>query len=298
MARSSGLEREAGIPSAPAMTRLRFLQLLIVALAVLACSDQTAEEGDLLLVTTTSVRDSGLLSALIPVFQERTGIRPQVVAVGSGAALRMGRDGNADVLLTHAPEGEEALVASGAAVVRTPVMENYFAIAGPPEDPAGVRDARSPADAIRRIADASARFVSRGDDSGTHRREVALLKEAGLDPAGGWSGFLRSGAGMGQTLQIAGEKRAYVLSDIGTFLAFRKRIELESLSQPAPSLRNVYSVVRVNPDRLDPVRAKRAEQFEAFMLDAETQLKIADFGRERFGRPLFRPLHLEPRPQS
>jgi tungstate transport system substrate-binding protein len=177
-------------------------------------------------------------------------------------------------------------------------MENYFAIAGPPEDPAGVRDARSPADAIRRIADASAPFVSRDDDSGTHRREVALFKEAGLDPNGGWPGFMRSGAGMGQTLQIAGEKRAYVLSDIGTFLAFRKRIELESLSQPAPSLRNVYSVVRVNPDRLDPARAKRAEQFEAFMLDAETQLKISDFGRERFGRPLFRPLHLEPRPQS
>ncbi len=171
-------------------------------------------------------------------------------------------------------------------------------IAGPPEDPAGVRNASSPADAIRRIADASARFVSRGDDSGTHRREVALLKEAGLDPAGNWPGFVRSGAGMGQTLQIAGERRAYVLSDIGTFLAFRERIELESLSQPDPSLRNVYSVVRVNPDRLDPVRAERAKQLEAFLLDSETQLMIAGFGRERFGRPLFRPLHLEPRPAS
>jgi tungstate transport system substrate-binding protein len=177
-------------------------------------------------------------------------------------------------------------------------MENYFVIAGPSEDRAGVRDAGSPADAIRRIADASAPFVSRGDDSGTHRREVALLKEAGLDPAGGWSGFMRSGAGMGQTLQIAGEKRAYVISDMGTFLAFQKRIELDLLSKPDPSLRNVYSVVRVDPDRLDPVHAERAEQFEAFMLDAETQLMIADFGRERFGRPLFRPLHLEPRPQS
>jgi tungstate transport system substrate-binding protein len=210
----------------------------------------------------------------------------------------MGRDGNADVLLTHAPDGEEALVASGAAVSRKPIMENYFVIAGPPEDPAGVRNASSPADAIRRIADGSARFVSRGDDSGTHRREVALLKEAGLDPTGGWRGFVRSGVGMGQTLQIAGEKRSYVLSDIGTFLAFRERIELESHSQPSPSLRNVYSVVRVNPDRLDPLRAERAEQFEAFLLDVETQRQIADFGRERFGRPLFQPLHLEPRPAS
>jgi tungstate transport system substrate-binding protein len=297
MARNSGLDREAGISSAPAMSRLRFLQPLIAALAVVACSDQGGEKGDLLLVTTTSLRDSGLLSVLLPVFREQTGIRPQVIAVGSGAALRMGRDGNADVLLTHAPEGEEGLVASGAAISRTPVMENYFVIAGPSEDPAGIRDASSPADAFRRIFDASASFVSRGDDSGTHRREVALLKEAGVDPDGGWPGFARSGVGMGQTLQIAGEKQAYVLSDVGTFLAFRERIELEALSQPAPSLRNVYSVVRVNPERLDPLRAERAEQFEAFMLDAETQLMIAEFGRERFGRPLFRPLHLVPRLQ-
>jgi len=275
------------------MTRPRILHLLIAALATAACSDPIADEGDLLLVTTTSLRDSGLLSALLPVFQERTGVRPQVIAVGSGAALRMGRDGNADVLLTHAPEGEEALVASGAAVSRTTVMENYFVIAGPPEDPAGVRAEKSPADAIRRIADASAQFISRGDDSGTHRREVALLREAGLDPAGGWPGFVSSGAGMGQTLQIAGERRAYVLSDIGTFLAFRERIELESLSQPAPSLRNVYSVLRIAPDRFDPARAERAAQFEAFMIDAKTQRQIADFGRERFGRPLFRPLHLK-----
>jgi tungstate transport system substrate-binding protein len=278
------------------MVRLRFVTLLTVLLAVIACSDRTADEGDLLLVTTTSVRDTGLLGALLSVFEEQTGVRAQVIAVGSGAALRMGRDGNADVLLTHAPEGEKKLVASGAAVSRTPIMENYFVIAGPPKDPAGVRDASSPADAIRQIADSSARFASRGDDSGTHRREVALFKEAGLDPEARWSGFLSSGAGMGQTLQIAGEKRAYVLSDIGTFLAFRERIELESLSKPAPSLRNVYSVLRVNPNRLDPVRAKRAEQFETFMLDPETQRQIADFGRERFGRPLFEPLHLELRP--
>jgi tungstate transport system substrate-binding protein len=265
--------------------------LLLAALAALACSDQAAEEVDLLLVTTTSVRDSGLLTALAPAFQEQTGVRPQVIAVGSGAALRMGRDGDADVLLTHAPDGEEALVASGAAISRKPIMENYFVIAGPPEDPARVRDASSPADAMRRIADASARFISRGDDSGTHRREVALFAEADLDSDGGWPGFVRSGAGMGQTLEIAGERRAYVLSDIGTFLAFRERIELESLSRPSPSLRNVYSVVRVHPDRLNPVRAAHAEQFEAFMLDSETQQMIAEFGRERFGRSLFRPLH-------
>jgi len=280
------------------MAKRRARWLLIAALAAVGCSDQKSDEGDLLLVTTTSVRDSGLLAELLPVFEAKTGIHPQIIAVGSGAALRMGSDGNADVLLTHAPDGEKALVASGAAVSREPVMENFFVIAGPKEDPAGVRGASSPEDAFRRIAEASAPFISRGDDSGTHRREVALLTAAGLDPAGGWSGFVRSGAGMGQTLQIAGEKRAYVLSDIGTFLAFQKRIGLEPLSQPAPSLRNEYSVLRVNPDRLDPVRADRAKQFEAFMLDAETQRLIADFGRERFGRSLFLPLHLEPQPAS
>jgi len=279
------------------MIRARILSLLIAALVAIACSEEKVEDADLLLVTTTSVRDSGLLGDLLPIFQAQTGVRAQVVAVGSGAALRMGRDGNADILLTHAPTGEEELVASGAAVSRTPFMENYFVIAGPPEDPAGVRTAGSPADAIRRIAAASAGFVSRGDDSGTHRREVALFKEAGLDPDARWPGFLSSGAGMGQTLQVAGEKRTYVLSDIGTFLAFQKRIELEVLSQPAPSLRNVYSVVRLDPNRLDPVRAERAAQFEAFLLAPDTQRRIAEFGTERFGRPLFRPLLLEPRLQ-
>jgi len=297
MTPSSGTARADGLLSPPAMIRPRFLYLLIATLVLFACSDKKVDGGDLLLVTTTSVRDTGLLGVLLSVFEEQTGIRAQVIAVGSGAALRMGRDGNADVLLTHAPEGEQKLVASGAAVGRTPIMENYFVIAGPQEDPAGIRDAASPADAIRRIADSSARFASRGDDSGTHRREVALFKEAGLDPDARWPGFSSSGAGMGQTLQIAGEKRAYVLSDIGTFLAFRERIELESLSKPAPSLRNVYSVLRVNPDRLDPERADSAKRFETFMLDRETQQQVADFGRERFGRPLFRPLHLESRPQ-
>ncbi len=279
------------------MIRARSLSLLIAALVAFACSEKKVDDADLLLVTTTSVRDSGLLADLLPVFQQQTGIRAQVVAVGSGAALRMGRDGNADVLLTHAPAGEEELVASGAAVSRTPFMENYFVIAGPPEDPAGVRAADSPADAIRRIAAASAGFVSRGDDSGTHRREVALFEEAGLDPDARWPEFSTTGAGMGLTLQVAGERRAYVLSDIGTFLAFQKRIELDVLSQPAPSLRNVYSVVRLDPERLDPVRAERAAQFEAFLLAPDTQRRIAEFGTERFGRPLFRPLLLEPRPE-
>ncbi len=136
--------------------------------------------------------------------------------------------------------------------------------------------------------------MSRGDDSGTHRREVALLREAGLDPDGTWEGYARSGSGMGNTLRIAGERRAYALSDLGTFLAFEARIDLESLSQPNPSLRNLYSVVRLDPDMIGPERDARAARFEAFMLAPDTQARIEEFGRDRFGRPLFWPIRSEP----
>ncbi|MCH7667457.1 MAG: substrate-binding domain-containing protein [Acidobacteria bacterium] len=278
------------------MTRRRMplLRAISVAIATLAAAGSAAaEEATLLLVTTTSVRDSGLLDALLPVFRQRSGVRVQVIAVGSGAALRMGSDGNADALLTHAPDGEEALVASGAVVARVPFMDNHFVIAGPAADPARVGEASSPADALRRIASAAAPFVSRGDDSGTHRREVALFEEAGLDPNGRWEGFARTGSGMGLTLQVAGERRAYVLSDVGTFLAFRERVDLVELSRPTPSLRNVYSILRVDPKRLKPAAAAAAERFEAFLLHPDTQRRIRDFGRERYGRALFRPLHLE-----
>jgi tungstate transport system substrate-binding protein len=269
----------------------RWIWIAIASVAYLAVPPPALAEGKLLLVTTTSVRDSGLLDALLPAFRESTAIRTQVVAIGSGAALRLGAEGNADVLLTHAPAGEAELVASGAAVSRREFMENYFVIGGPPEDPAGVSAASSPADALRRIAAEPAAFISRSDDSGTHRREVALLREAGFDSDVRWPGFARSGSGMGQTLQIAGERRAYVLSDIGTFLAFQQRIDLEPLSKPHPSLRNVYSILRIDPDRVGPERFERAKRLEVFLLDEATQRQIGDFGRERFGRALFRPLH-------
>jgi tungstate transport system substrate-binding protein len=266
----------------------------IAALLLCALAGCGSRGEQILLATTTSVQDSGLLDTLLPVFLERTGIRVRVVAVGSGAALRMGADGNADVLVTHAPEGEESLVASGAALARRPFMENYFVIAGPSEDPANVRGAASAADAYRRIAASGAAYVSRGDDSGTHRREQALLREAGLGAEGGWPGFASSGGGMGLTLQVAGERRAYTLSDLGTFLAFAQRVDLAALSKPSPDLRNVYSVLRVDPERFaGRINAEGAQRFEAFLLDPDTQRRIGAFGRERYGRPLFRPLHLE-----
>jgi tungstate transport system substrate-binding protein len=251
-------------------------------------------DGKLLLATTTSVRDSGLLDALLPVFEERSGIHVQVVAVGSGAALRMGSEGNADALITHAPDRERELVASGAALARRPFMENHFVIAGPPEDPAGVAAAADAAEAFRRLARARAPFVSRSDDSGTHQREVTLFQAAGLDPSAGWEGFSRTGSGMGLALQVAGERRAYLLSDLGTFLAFEKRTGLRALSRPAPDLRNVYAVLRVSPERFPGrIRAEGARRLEEFLLDGDTQRRIAGFGVERFGRPLFLPLLAE-----
>ncbi len=217
-------------------------------------------------------------------------MRVRVIAVGTGAALRMGREGNADVLLTHAPAAEARLVASGQALDRRPFRENYFVIVGPPEDPAGVAAADSPEEAFRRIHAAAAPYVSRADDSGTHKREVALLEAAGLSGDGGWPGFARTGQGMGLTLMVAGERRAYTLSDIGTFLAFRERIALVSLSTPAPSLRNVYSVLRIDPERFErKIQAPGATRFADFLLEPDTGRRIAEFGRERFGRPLFRP---------
>jgi tungstate transport system substrate-binding protein len=286
------------IPESSCSRPAHFLGLLAAVFAgalVFVCVSTNAlhaEEspGSILLATTTSVRDSGLLDTLVPRFQARSGIHVRVVAVGTGAALRMGREGNADVLITHARASEEELVGALAALSRVPFMENHFVIAGPAEDPAGVAQAASPADAMRAIAGLPAAWVSRGDDSGTHMRERSLLKEAGLSEEG-WEGFVRTGSGMGLTLQVAGERRAYVLSDIGTFLAYAERTQLAVLSKPDPSLRNVYAVLRISPERFPGrVNAEGAARFADFLLELETRELIAAFGVERYGRPLFVPL--------
>ena len=295
-----GTERRSNLPSRPLARRMPPMRrrLWLVALALVAAPLASRAADSLLLATTTSVQDTGLLDALLPDFTKRTGIQVRVVAVGSGAALRMGAQGDADVLLTHAPAGEEKLVKSGAVVSRTSIMENYFVLAGPEDDPANVRDAGSPEEAFRRIAARHAPYVSRADDSGTNRREREIFRSAGLDPDATWPGFVKTGTGMGLTLQVAGEKRAYVLSDIGTFLAFRDRTHLASLSKPAPALRNVYSVLRVNPERFPAVHADAARRFEAFFLDPVTQQRIAAFGRESHGQALFTPLRLAKSPSA
>ena len=256
-------------------------------------ADPRAEEApprSVLLATTTSVRDSGLLDTLLPIFTEQTGISVQAVAVGTGAALRMGAEGNADILLTHAPEAENALVAGGAVSKRVEIMENYFVIAGPSEDPAGVAESARAVDALAAIYAMKLPFVSRADDSGTHKREVALFRGAGVDPEARWPGLTRTGSGMGISLQVAGQRKAYILSDIGTFLAFRDRTGLVALSHPEPGLRNVYSVLLVNPKPFPRVRAGEAERLAAFFRSKTAQENMGEFGKAKFGRPLFRPL--------
>ena len=267
------------------------LAALVLSLAVPAHAEDA--KRPLVLGSTTSVRDTGLMDELLPLFEKETGIHVQLVAVGSGAALKMGADGNADVLVTHEPDGEAALVASGALVDHHPFMENFFLIAGPAEDPAGIAKAKDAAAAIAQIARKAAPWTSRGDESGTHKREQALFKAAGLDPNATWPGLVRTGQGMGATLQVAGEKRAYVLTDRATFDTFQARTQLAPVyAAKSADLRNVYSVSRPNPAKFPAGRVdvEGAKRFAAFMTSPSTTERIRAFGTRDGGAPLFTPL--------
>ncbi|MDP9371031.1 MAG: substrate-binding domain-containing protein [Chloroflexota bacterium] len=243
---------------------------------------------DVILSTTTSTQDSGLLDELIPWFQAQTGYRVKTFAVGSGAAIALGQRGEADVVLAHAPESERRFVASGAGVGRRLVMYNDFVIVGPPDDPAGIGGQSDALDAMRQIASRGGTFISRGDNSGTQQLELALWREAGIDPKGErW--YVEAGGGMGQTLQIADQRRAYTVSDRGTYLSFRNRVQLDVLVERDERLLNVYHVIAVNPERFPAVNAAGARAFADFLLAPETQRLIGEFGRERYGQPLFTP---------
>lgn len=242
-----------------------------------------------ILATTTSTMDTGLLDVLIPLFEKQTGYTMKPHAVGTGQALAMGEQGNADVLLVHAPADERKLVEKGVALNRQLVMHNDFIIVGPPEDPAGVRGARTAAQAFRNIAARQALFISRGDDSGTHKKEKDIWKEAGVQPSGKW--YQEAGAGMGQTLNIASEKGGYTLTDRGTYLALKKNLELSILLEGEKSLLNIYHVMQVNPAKFPglDINSEGAKAFIDFLLSPEVQKIIGDFGREKYGEPLFFP---------
>lgn len=249
---------------------------------------RTGGPRDLILSTTTSTQDSGLLDVLIPRFEGQTGYRVKVVSVGSGAAIALGQRGEADVVLAHAPDNERQLVASGVGINRQLVMYNDFIVIGPPGDPAGIRGQADALAAMKQIAATRSPFISRGDNSGTQQLELQLWKDAGIAPKGqGW--YVESGSGMGQTLQIADQRRAYTISDRATYLAYKDRVKLDVLVEKDERLINVYHVIAVSPQRFPVVNAAGAQAFTDFLLAPDTQRFIGEFGRDKYGQPLFTP---------
>jgi len=249
----------------------------------------TTQSSQVILATTTSTRDAGLLDSLLPVFERETRYHVKVIAVGSGQALAMGRRGDADVVLSHAPEAERVLVDSGYFVRRRLVMHNEFLVVGPATDPAGLRGLSDAVAAFRRLAERRAPFVSRGDQSGTHQREQLLWKRTGMTapPRDGW--YVESGQGMGATLQLADEKRAYTLTDRATYLAWRDKLQLVPMVEGDSLLYNVYHVLELNPKNAARVNLTGGRALADFFVAPETQALIAGFGKARFGQSLFVP---------
>lgn len=274
-------------------TCLRWALSLVMAVASSVLSAAPPKERSVILATTTSTQDSGLLDDLIPLFEKQTGYLVKTIAVGSGQAIAMGKRGEADVLLVHSPEAEQALVSGGEGIHRRLVMHNDFILLGPPQDPAGIKglghdQPNAAGEALRRIAAARALFLSRGDNSGTHAQEQKLWKAAGLEPAGQpW--YQQTGLGMGQTLAVADEKRVYTLSDRGTYLALRKKLNLVILHEGDPSLRNIYHVIELNPARFPKVNAAGGHAFAEFLVSKAVQARIKEFGIASYGSPLFFP---------
>jgi tungstate transport system substrate-binding protein len=266
------------------------LAAVLASCALVATVPAAEPARTVLLATTTSTQDSGLLDFLLPLFEKETGYSVKTISVGSGQALAMGRRGEADVLLVHSPADEQKLVEDGFGVNRRLVMHNDFVLVGPASDPARIRGSKSSANAVKAIAGAEALFVSRGDGSGTHAKEKGLWKAAGLSPEGNrW--YQQTGLGMGETLNVASEKGGYTLADRGTLLARGKSrpLALEILVQGEPLLLNVYHVIEVNPARWPKVNASGAKAFADFMVSPRTQELIGRFGVDKVGAPLFVP---------
>jgi len=265
----------------------KFIPILISAFLLLAACAPAPANPALILATTTSTQDSGLLDVLVPLFEEQSGYTVQTVAVGSGAALKMAEEGNADVLLVHAPSAEKTLMQAGWGRDRFLVMHNDFILVGPAGDPANIKGLAAQ-EAYRTLAEKGSAFISRGDDSGTHKAELAIWGKAGIDPKGqAW--YVETGQGMGASLTIASEKDAYIMTDRATFLANQENLDLEILVEGDASLLNVYHVITVNPDKWPESSYDGALAFVNFMTDPDTQAVIGQFGVQEFGQPLFFP---------
>ncbi|NOY99978.1 MAG: tungsten ABC transporter substrate-binding protein [Chloroflexi bacterium] len=265
----------------------RILTLLLIFPLLLTACGNLIEDNVIILATTTSTQDSGLLDVLIPIFETENGYTVKTIAVGTGKALSMGENGDADVLLVHAPDAEMAVMESGSGLDRFLVMHNDFVIVGPASDPANLRGMTSASAAFIRIAESSAPFVSRGDDSGTDKKERAIWESVGVTPA--WDGYIESGQGMGATLLVASEKSAYTLTDRATYLAYQDKVALDIMVEGDEVFMNIYHVITINPEKWPEVNYKGALAFANFLVAPSTQGIISTFGVDEYGQPLFFP---------
>ena len=271
---------------------LLLLMLAVMAIGLIASSSAVladpVKQKNIILATTTSTQDSGLLDVLIPIFEKKTGYFVKTIAVGSGQAMAMGQRGEADVLLVHSPEAEIKFMAEGNGVNRRLVMHNDYVVVGPAADPLKIKSSKSISDAFQKFATGSTVFLSRGDNSGTHAKEKSIWKAIGINPEGQrW--YQQTGLGMGHTLNVAAEKNVYTLTDRGTYLALKKNLGLDILFEGDPLLLTIYHVMEVNSTKWPKVNAPGAKAFVEFMVSAEAQKIIGTFGVDKFGSPLFFP---------
>ncbi|MHB8138362.1 MAG: ABC transporter substrate-binding protein [Smithellaceae bacterium] len=264
--------------------------LIVAAIVVMGAANVFAapKQKNIILATTTSTQDSGLLDVLIPIFEKESGYFVKTIAVGSGQAMAMGKKGEADVMLVHSPDAEKILVEEGFGINRRLVMHNDYIIVGPGTDPAKIKGVKSSIEALKQIAKANGLFMSRGDNSGTHSQEKKLWKAAGITPAGQkW--YQETGLGMGQTLNVTSEKKSYTLADRGTYLAMKKSLGLDILVEGDAALLNIYHVIEVNSAKWPKANAGGARAFADFMVSKKTQDIIKTFGVDKYGSPLFFP---------
>ncbi len=269
---------------------MKKLLTALVALAIVftlaACGGTSENENKIIRVsTTTSVNDSGLLPYLLPVFEEATGYTVEVQPAGTGAAIQKAKDGNADLILVHSKASEEEFIAEGYGVERLPFMYNYFVIVGPADDHAGIKDSVNAAEAFNKIEDAEATFISRGDESGTHKAELKIWGDNVPEADDQW--YISAGQGMGACLTMASEKGAYCLTDKATFLSNKANLDLEILLSEGEDMKNTYSLIECNPEALEGINTEGAKAFIEWMTSDEASALIAKYGEEEYGEALF-----------
>jgi tungstate transport system substrate-binding protein len=258
--------------------------ILTLILSLSACGSKADKE--LILATTTSVNDSGLMDYLKPVFEKETGLTLKIISQGTGQAVKTGQDGNADVLLIHDKTSEEKFVSEGYGLERIELAYNYFVVVGPKDDPAGISGQNlTAADAFKKIAESKSTFISRGDDSGTNKKELKIWKQDGIEPSGDW--YVSAGKGMGDVLSMADEKKAYTLTDKATYLSMKDKLDLQIVVDAAPDLLNQYTVIEINPEKHEGINKAGADKFVKWITSDKALKMINEFGKDKYGESLF-----------